>query len=119
MMVKNSLTPIPPMKMAPLRQQSTFAALTGTIREIEPSPGYLLDETVHEVGADAGNFTIEHNTIPVGRRRRCNQGRYCHHQAYGRWQHSDRDAGGRGRIPDLPESPQAATMPPIRMSGIS
>ena len=34
-----------------------------TIREIEPSPGYLLDETVHEVGADAGNFTIEHNTI--------------------------------------------------------
>ncbi len=36
-----------------------------TIREIEPSPGYLLDETVHEVGADAGNFTIEHNTIPV------------------------------------------------------
>lgn len=37
-----------------------------TIRELEPSPGYLLDETVHEVGADAGNFTIEHNTIPVG-----------------------------------------------------
>lgn len=37
-----------------------------TIREIEPSPGYLLDETVHEVGADAGNFTIEHNTIPIG-----------------------------------------------------
>ena len=37
-----------------------------TIREIDPSPGYLLDETVHEVGADAGNFTIEHNTIPVG-----------------------------------------------------
>lgn len=37
-----------------------------TIREIEPSPGYLLDETVYEVGADAGNFTIEHNTIPVG-----------------------------------------------------
>ena len=37
-----------------------------TIREIEPSPGYLLDETVHEVGANAGNFTIEHNTIPVG-----------------------------------------------------
>ena len=37
-----------------------------TIREIEPSPGYLLDETVHEVGADAGNFTIEHNIIPVG-----------------------------------------------------
>lgn len=37
-----------------------------TIRELEPSPGYLLDETIHEVGADAGNFTIEHNMIPVG-----------------------------------------------------
>lgn len=37
-----------------------------TIREIEPSPGYLLDETIHEVGADAGNFAIEHNTIPTG-----------------------------------------------------
>ena len=37
-----------------------------TIREIEPSHGYLLDETIHEVGADAGNFEIEHNTIPVG-----------------------------------------------------
>lgn len=37
-----------------------------TIREIEPSHGYLLDETIHEVGADAGNFEIEHNTIPIG-----------------------------------------------------
>ena len=37
-----------------------------TIREIEPSQGYLLDETIHKVGADAGNFTVEHNTIPVG-----------------------------------------------------
>ena len=37
-----------------------------TIREIEPSPGYLLDETVNEVGAHAGNYTIEHNIIPVG-----------------------------------------------------
>lgn len=37
-----------------------------TIREIEPSHGYLLDETVHPVGADAGNFTVEHNTIPIG-----------------------------------------------------
>ena len=36
-----------------------------TIREITPSEGYLLDKTVYEVGADAGNFTIEHNSIPV------------------------------------------------------
>ena len=36
-----------------------------TIREIMPGEGYLLDETVYEVGAEAGNFTIEHNMIPV------------------------------------------------------
>lgn len=36
-----------------------------TIREITPSIGYLLDETIHTVGAEPGNFTIEHNTIPV------------------------------------------------------
>lgn len=36
-----------------------------TIREITPSTGYLLDETVHTVGAEADNFTLEHNTVPV------------------------------------------------------
>lgn len=36
-----------------------------TIREITPSTGYLLDETVHTVGAEAGNFTLEHNTVPI------------------------------------------------------
>lgn len=34
-----------------------------TIREISPSEGYLLDPTVYSVGAEAGNFTIEHNTL--------------------------------------------------------
>ena len=33
-----------------------------TIREINPSEGYLLDETDHHVGAEAGNYTIELNT---------------------------------------------------------
>ena len=36
-----------------------------TIREITPSIGYLLDETVYPVGAEAGNFTLEHNTVAV------------------------------------------------------
>ena len=32
-----------------------------TIKEIEPSEGYLLDETVYPVGAEAKKYTIEHN----------------------------------------------------------
>lgn len=32
-----------------------------SIREIEPSEGYLLDETVYPVGAEAKKYTIEHN----------------------------------------------------------
>ena len=34
-----------------------------TIREISPSPGYLLDETVYEIDAAPGNFELEHNAI--------------------------------------------------------
>ena len=34
-----------------------------TIREITPSEGYLLDKTVHKVGAEAKNFTVEHNLV--------------------------------------------------------
>lgn len=34
-----------------------------SVREITPSQGYLLDDTVYSVGAEAGNFTVEHNAI--------------------------------------------------------
>ena len=34
-----------------------------TVREITPSEGYLLDKTVHKVGAEPNLFTIEHNLI--------------------------------------------------------
>lgn len=33
-----------------------------TVQEIEPSEGYLLDTTVHPVGADPGLYVVEHNT---------------------------------------------------------
>ena len=36
-----------------------------TLQEISPSEGYLLDETVHSVGAEAKNYTVESNLIPV------------------------------------------------------
>lgn len=38
---------------------------TWTLRELTPSEGYLLDETVYPVGAEPGNFTIEHNPISM------------------------------------------------------
>ncbi len=34
-----------------------------TVQEITPSEGYLLDETVYSVGAEAKNFTIESNLV--------------------------------------------------------
>ncbi len=34
-----------------------------TIREITPSEGYLLDTTIHKVGAEPKLFTIEHNLV--------------------------------------------------------
>ena len=36
-----------------------------TIQEISPSEGYLLDETVYPVGAEAENYTIVHNPISM------------------------------------------------------
>lgn len=36
-----------------------------TLQEISPSEGYLLDETAHSVGAEAKNYTVEHNLISV------------------------------------------------------
>lgn len=32
-----------------------------TVREIEPSEGYLLDKTIHKIGAEAKRYTVEHN----------------------------------------------------------
>ena len=34
-----------------------------TIREITPSEGYLLDKSIHKVGAEPKLFTIEHNLV--------------------------------------------------------
>ena len=36
-----------------------------TIQEISPSEGYLLDETVYSVGAEAENYCIEHNSLSM------------------------------------------------------
>lgn len=36
-----------------------------SLRELIPSEGYLLDETVHHIGVEPGNFTIEHNPISM------------------------------------------------------
>lgn len=36
-----------------------------TFQEISPSEGYLLDETVYSVGAEAENYSIEHNPISM------------------------------------------------------
>lgn len=34
-----------------------------TLKEISPSEGYLLDETVYKIPAEPGNFTVELNTV--------------------------------------------------------
>lgn len=36
-----------------------------TIREISASEGYLLDDTVYSVGAEAKNYTVEKNTVKM------------------------------------------------------
>lgn len=36
-----------------------------TLREITPSEGYLLDSTVHHIGAEPGHFTVEHNAVSM------------------------------------------------------
>lgn len=37
-----------------------------TLKEIEPSEGYLLDETEYHIGAEAKKYTIENNGISIG-----------------------------------------------------
>lgn len=34
-----------------------------SLREITPSEGYLLDETIHHIGAESKNYTVEYNAI--------------------------------------------------------
>lgn len=36
-----------------------------TIREVSPSEGYLLDETVYSVGAETKNYTVENNAVKM------------------------------------------------------
>lgn len=36
-----------------------------TLREITASEGYLLDETVHEIGAESKNYTVERNILSM------------------------------------------------------
>lgn len=36
-----------------------------TLKELEPSEGYLLDPTVHHIGAEAKLYKVEHNLISV------------------------------------------------------
>lgn len=37
-----------------------------TLKEIEPSEGYLLDESEYHIGAEAKNYTLENNSISMG-----------------------------------------------------
>lgn len=37
-----------------------------TLKEIEPSEGYLLDETEYHIGSEAKQYTIENNSISIG-----------------------------------------------------
>ena len=37
-----------------------------TLKEIEPSEGYLLDETEYHIGAEAKKYTLENNSISMG-----------------------------------------------------
>ena len=36
-----------------------------TVKEITPSEGYLLDDTVYSVGAEAKNYTVENNAVKM------------------------------------------------------
>lgn len=37
-----------------------------TLKEIEPSEGYLLDETEYNIGTEAKKYTIENNSVSIG-----------------------------------------------------
>lgn len=37
-----------------------------TLKEIDPSEGYLLDETEYHIGAEAKKYTLENNSVSIG-----------------------------------------------------
>lgn len=37
-----------------------------TLKEIEPSEGYLLDETEYHIGAESKKYTLENNSVSIG-----------------------------------------------------
>lgn len=37
-----------------------------TLKEIEPSEGYMLDETEYHIGAEAKKYTLENNSVSIG-----------------------------------------------------
>lgn len=37
-----------------------------TLKEMEPSEGYLLDETEYHIGAEAKKYTLENNSVSIG-----------------------------------------------------
>lgn len=37
-----------------------------TLKEIEPSEGYLLDETEYHIGVEAKKYTLENNSVSIG-----------------------------------------------------
>lgn len=46
-----------------------------TLKEITPSNGYLLDETEYPIGASAGEFTVENNSLELTVREKVKMGR--------------------------------------------
>lgn len=76
-----------------------------TLKEISPSEGYLLDETVHAIPAEPGKFTIELNQIPMGVTEQVIMGRIR------LIKHIDReleDTEAVGDTSDAEEAPEAA-----------
>lgn len=53
-----------------------------SIREISPSNGYLIDSTVYPVGAEPGNYSLEHNKIEITVKEQVIKGKMQIHKQY-------------------------------------
>lgn len=53
-----------------------------SIREISPSNGYLIDSTVYPVGAEPGNYSLEHNKIEITVKEQIIKGKVQIHKQY-------------------------------------